>query len=377
MRLGTTRHRLTPHVPFRRLRRAGSICAFALAAFLPTAAELAAQPVEPRVPVERAEFGGRAHIQFNSTSVDGEPGTEFLVRRARIWAAARVNDWIDGAVLVDLAGADASARYAFVRFALAPTFRVSVGQFKRAFDMFELMSSSDMILVERDGVVRGVEPCAGVGGPCTYSRFSERLQLSSLDIGALVQGEASGGRLGYLVSVTNGSGPNTREDNDAKSVAGRVTWSATDAVVFGANANLHDFDNAVTRTTEHAQAFALDVEVGGFSRGLHAQAAVLGGDNWRNLDPSGHASRFLAAQGVLSYRVPVAGGGRIDAVEPLGRISWGDPDRGTVDDGGVMLTPGLALHFGGKNKLITNIDVWRPDSDRTAWSLKTTALMYF
>lgn len=351
---------------------AGVLSACALAA-----APARAQPVEPRVPVEHAEFGGRAHIQFNTSSVDGQPGSEFLVRRARLWGAARINDWIDGAVLVDMAGSVASARYAFVRLSFDPAFRLSVGQFKRAFDIFELQSSSDMILVERDGVVRGVSPCTGVGGPCTYSRFSERLQLSSLDVGALVQGRASAGRVEYLVSLTNGTGPNTREDNDAKSVATRVTWAATPEVVLGVNGQLHDFTNGVTGRDEHAKAFAVDVEVGSFDRGLHLQAGVLGGDNWLNLDPEGASSHFLTAQSVVSYRVPTSDTGRVRAIEPLGRLSWGDPDRNAARDGGVMITPGLAVHFDGKNKVIANVDVWRPEQERTAWSFKATALLYF
>lgn len=351
---------------------------FVLATLASGTPEVAAQPVEPRAPVERAEFGGRAHIQFNTTSVDGAAGSEFLVRRARIWAGARINDWLDGAVLVDLAGTTASARYAFVRASLDPALRVSVGQFKRAFDLFELTSSSDMLLVERDGIVRGTAPCPGVGGQCTYSRFSERLALSSLDIGALVEGEAADGRLAWLLSLTNGSGPNTREDNDTKSLAARVTLEPVEAVVVGVNWNAHDFTNPVTGRGDHAPSYAVDLEVGGFARpGFHAQAAVLGGDNWLLLDAEGRARRYLTAQTVLSYRVPTDGAGRIHGIEPLGRISWGDPDRSDRTGEGVLLTPGVAVHFDGKNKVIGNIDVWRPDEGPTAWSLKATALLYF
>ena len=68
---------------------------------LSSPANASAQAVEPRAPVQGTEVGGRMHLQFNTTSATGEEGSEFFVRRARIWASTRVNDWIDGAVQVE------------------------------------------------------------------------------------------------------------------------------------------------------------------------------------------------------------------------------------------------------------------------------------
>ncbi|HSM59855.1 MAG TPA: porin, partial [Longimicrobiales bacterium] len=228
-------------------------------ALLGAPGRLGAQAVEPREPVERTEIGGRVHFQMNTTSVDSEQRSELLVRRARIWVATRFNDWIDGVVLVDVAGEHAAARYAFVRFSPSEKARVSFGQFKRAFDLFELTPSSQILVVERDGNVRGAGPCAGVGGVCSYSRFSERLQLSSLDVGILVEGKLAGGELGYLVSVTNGAGPNRREENDAKSVSGRVQWTPWSRLTLGANASVHDYPSTITSTDRHAPSVAFDV----------------------------------------------------------------------------------------------------------------------
>jgi hypothetical protein len=338
---------------------------------------LSAQAVEPRAPVERTELGGRIHLQVNSSSADGEAGSEFLVRRARIWAATRVNDWIDGAVQVDVSGSAASARYAFVRMSFSPAARLSVGQFKRAFDLFELTSSADILVAERDGDVRGAFDCAGVGGVCSYSRLSEKLQLSSLDVGLLLQGEAAGGRVGYLLSATNGPGPNTREENGTKSFSGRLEWTPVSDVKVGANLGLHDYPNAVTGEDTYAPASALDLEIGNFSRGFHLQAGVMSGENWLNLDGSGQESRFLTWQGIATYRVPVNGHHRIEAVEPMARVSWADPDRDGASDGGMVLTPGLLLHFGGRNKVAANVDVWRPQAGHAVWGLKAQTYLYF
>lgn len=345
------------------------------AAAWPTMAR--AQAVEPRYPVERTELGGRVHLQFNTTTVDDEISSEFFVRRARIWAASRLNDWIDGAVLVDISGSTASARYAFLRMSFSPAARVSFGQFKRAFDNFELTSSADILVVERDGNVRGAFDCAGVGGVCSYSRFSEKLQLSSLDVGVLLQGEAAQGKVEYLFSATNGPGPNTREENDAKSFSGRVAWRPTAGLKLGANLGLHDYPNAVTGEDAYAPATAFDLEVGNFKKGFHFQAGVMSGENWRNLDADGAESHFLTWQGIATYRVPVSEQGRIRAVEPVGRVSWGDPDRDHPEDGGMVFTPGFVVHFDGRNKAAANVDVWKPQSGGTVWGLKAQTYIYF
>lgn len=338
---------------------------------------LLAQAVEPRRPVERTELGGRVHLQMATTSAGSGPATEFFVRRARVWAAAQVNDWIDGAVQVDMTAKGAAARFAFVRLSLSPAARISFGQFKRAFDNFELTSSSQILVVERDGNLAGVEGCAGIGGVCSYSRFTEKLSLSSLDVGVLLQGEAASGAVEYLFSFTNGAGGNAREENDAKSMSARLVWRPTASLKLGANAGVHDYPNPVTGTDAYAPAAALDAEWGDFGGGLHVQAGVLTGQNWKKLDAQGRESRFFAAQGIVSYRVAVSAAGRVRGVEPVARVSWGDPDRATDRDGGVLLTPGLMLHFQDRNKVAANVDVWRPQQGGTVWGLKAQMYLYF
>ena len=64
---------------------------------------------------------------------------------------------------------------AYVTFDFAPELALTMGQFKRTFDLFELLSSTDISLIERDGRVGGVDTCTGVGGVCSYSGLTERL----------------------------------------------------------------------------------------------------------------------------------------------------------------------------------------------------------
>jgi hypothetical protein len=228
------------------------LAAFTVLGTLLCASGLHAQAVEPRYPVEPTALGGRVHLQMNTTSADGEVESEFYVRRARIWAATRVNDWIDGAVQVDVSGATAVARYAFVRLSFSPAPPESFGQFKRAFDNFQLTSSSQILVIERTGNVRGVTGCAGIGGVCSYSRLAEQLELSSLDIGMLLQGENADQTVEYLVSFTDGSGANTREENDGKSFSGRLAWRPVPGLKLGANAGVHDYPNHVTGSDDYA-----------------------------------------------------------------------------------------------------------------------------
>jgi hypothetical protein len=364
--------------PFHRPPLPVSLCLTAtVAAVVLWGGPASAQVVEPRDPVERTELGGRVHVQLNTTSGDDGPASELLVRRARIWTATRINDWIDGAVQVDVSGASAVARFAFVRLSLSSAARLSFGQFKRAFDSFELTSSSQILVVERDGDVRGAGDCTGVGGVCSYSRFSEKLLFSSLDVGVLLQGEVAGGRLGYLLSATNGPGPNTGEENDAKSFSGRAEWTIGGVVKLGANGAVHDYSDPVTAADRFARAVALDVEVGDFDGGLHLQAGVMLGDNWRNLDEMGDESRFLTWQGIATYRISLDDTARVRAIEPLARVSWGDPDRDTTSDAGLLFTPGVMVHFQGRNKIALNVDVWRPQQGLTNWGLKAQSYLYF
>ena len=317
------------------------------------------------------------HVQLATTSVDSVPESEFLLRRARIWAATRLNDWIDAAVQVDIAKGEVVGRFAFVRFEFDPRLLVSVGQFKRAFDLFELTSSSQILTIERDGSIPGVADCAGIGGVCAYSRFSEELEHASLDVGILVTGTLADDKVNYLVTLTNGAGANARETNDAKSFAGRLEWRPIERLRMGGNFGSHDYSNVVTGRTEHAPATAFDIEWGDFDAGLHLQAGVMTGENWRVVDAGGASPRFLTYQGIATYRVPLASPGRIAAFEPVGRVSWGDPDRATGRDGGWLMTPGLMLHFSDRNRLAANLDVWRPQTGPTVLGLKVQTAIYF
>jgi hypothetical protein len=317
-------------------------------------------------------FGGRLHSQYATSSVDADD-SQFFFRRARLIADITVNDFFDARVQPEFAGGTAELKDAYVRFKFSPGFQVTVGQFKRAFDLFELASSTDLSLIERDGRVGGVSTCTGVGGVCSYSRFTEKLNFSDRDTGVRVAGGS--GKVAYEVSLTNGTGANQDNDNDALSYSGRVSVEVAEGVTVSGQVAMHDYQDGADETA-YAGAWGADVQVGDWRDGLLVQAAVVGGDNWKSLDSRGDPRTFMALQGAASYYAPLTGD-RFVGVEPLVRLSYGDPDTSLDSDGGLVVTPGLMFYVMGKNKVGVNVDVWSPQTGDTEYSLKLQTFLYF
>ena len=345
--------------------------AVALTASTAGAPPLGAQAVEGRA--SALTVGGRLQVQYANSSVD-EAVDDVFLRRARIEVDGALTDRLAGRLQVDFGGGDAAVKDAYVRYEILSGLEVTGGQFKRPFSIFELASSTDLPIVERDGRVEGVSGCPGVGGVCTFSRLAEKLQFDDRDLGLMLSGEA-GERVAWSASVTNGTGADAADENDGKSVSARVELALTDAVTLAAFGALHDYA-AADGETERAPGFGADVEVGAWRDGLHLLAAVATGGNWAVSD----AADFTAAQALVTYYVPLEG--RLAGVEPLLRVGWasadaldaGDPE---VAQDGLLVTPGVMLYVAGKNGVSLNWDVYDPDVGDRAWSFKVQSYLYF
>lgn len=318
---------------------------------------------------------GRLHTQFNTSSVAGTDFSEFLVRRARATIDVKLSDFISGRVQPEFGEGSASLRDGYMQLTFDPSFTVKLGQFKRPFDLFELTSSTQILVVERAGGIRGVDDCAGPGGICSLSRITEKLGYSDRDVGMIVEGAT--GKAEYAFSITNGVGANLADENGAKSYTGRVGVAASENVTIAGNLGIHDYVNTVTGGDDYAVAAGADVEVGNYTEGFHLQAGVVTGQNWSNLNGLGDASNFLTFQVIASNKLVVQDNAFVSHLEPMGRISWGDPDRDTADDGGLLLTPGLMVHFLGRNKIAANIDIYLPATGDTEWSLKLQSYLHY
>jgi Phosphate-selective porin O and P len=322
----------------------------------------------------RADVGGRVQLQFATTSVSGEPSSEFLIRRARLNFTVTLNDFLSGRLQPEFGLGTAKVRDAWIRMTFSSQLRVTFGQFKKPFDLFELTSSTETLVIERTGVVAGAGACPGVIF-CSYSTFSAGLFYSDRDVGVMVDG--SSGMVDYGVSITNGWGQGRLDNNGAKTFTGRLGLAVAPDVHLGLSAAINDFVNDTTGTTGHAPAIGGDLDVGNFEDGVHFRVGLLFGDNWRNIDSNGDVSGFVAFQTILSYKIPVSGNKYVEAIEPLGRVSWSDADMDLDNNTGVLLTPGVQLFFTGRNKLSVNVDIYKESLLDTQWSLKSQMYFFF
>jgi hypothetical protein len=323
--------------------------------------------------------GGRLHLQYSRSSVDGEGGgpdaiDDLFVRRARIQLNLRMSDAFDARVEPDFGGGGVGVGLAdaWARVTLGPGLRLSAGQFKRAFSTFELTSSTDLPLIERDGRIEGMAGCPGVASVCTFSRFSEALAFDDRDIGLRAEG-ALGSKVSYMATLTNGQSRNAADVNDAKSVSGRLVVAPAASLRLGVYAGSHDYLDPDT-ADQRATAFGADLEWGAFRDGLHLMAGAHTGDNWL-LGPD---AEFTGAQGLASFYVPFGEGGRFAGVEPLLRLSWATTEDGEDAEGeAILLTPGVSLYVSGKNFIALNLDRYDPDFAPSEWSLKVQAFAFF
>ncbi len=297
------------------------------------------------------QIGGRAHAQYAASSVS-DVENDFFLRRVRLIADITLNDFVSARIQPDFARGKIALQDVYVRLGFSSKFRVSAGQFKRAFDIFELSSSTDLSIIERDARVEGASGCAGVSGICSYSRLTQKLRYSERDQGIKIDG--SSGRMSYQFTLTNGTGINVSDENDAKSYSG---------------------ERGVDTKTARGVAWGADVEFGTWRDGAHIQASVIRGDNWKSLDSSHNEATFLTTQIVASYYSEKSG--RLAGIEPLLRLSFGDPDTALGKNAGTVVTPGLMFYLQGKSKIGANLDVYSPQSGDTEMSFKVQTYLYF
>ena len=353
---------------------------------------LYAVPAAAQTPPVSVDVTGRMQFQFNTTSVsEAEAGgplaaTTFETRRVRIGARISVGDWIEGEIEPEYALGNVQLKNAWVSLQLDPAFVVRAGQFKKSFSVIELASSSAHPMIERGVRIRGLDDAltgvasgelATLRGDALIGEHYSLLDVqgySGRDIGLALEGSA--GPLGWSAGVFNGNGADARDENDGKSLAARVTYalSTTAPLRVGAAWSRRElrWPTVQDATTRTGDAFAVDVELGGLRRGWWVLAEASRGTNLATLE------RFLGAQAVLA-RFIAAGGERIEGVEPMARVSYGDPDDSIADDAGLLLTPGVNLYFLGRNRLMFNWDVFVPEGSqfRTQHAGRAQINLYF
>ena len=298
------------------------------------------------------------------------PYSTFETRRVRLEANIAVEDWIKGRVEADFALARLQLKQVWMALELDPAFIIRGGQFKKPFSVIELTSSTQGAVIERGLRIRNLDPALlrvnddlaqvrGVVLPGEEYALLAAQNYLSYDLGVAVEG--SYGVLGWSVGAFNGAGADLRDENSVKAFAGRVTVAPDigTPLRFGAGLSHNELNwpNATSLARRSGNAFEVDAELGAFRRGVWLLAEATRGENLASQET------FMGAQGVLSY-FHSTGAAKVEGIEPVVRVSWADPDDTIDNDAGMLFTPGFNVYFYGRNRLMFNLDLYKPQDER-------------
>lgn len=358
--------------PSSSIGRAGGLAALAAAAILLFAAAPARAQNVRAAGVDSVRIRMNLQPQFDTSTVDDVPSSEWFLRRARIMARAYAAGWIRGEVEADFAKGGAKLTDGFVRMDF-PRLSVQAGQFKRPFDALELTSSRELPVIERGGAPRGTS------GLSPHD-FLEELGHNARDIGAMAT--VHGARARASLAAFNGSGANAAENTDGKQVVARVGvdvapgWTA-----WGAWSGRRDeAPIAGTDATEGVWHDAFEVAVTGgeyLEPGLRVLGQAFFGDNPDVDLGGGPDAGFRAFQAVASWDWPVYRVPYLIAVEPAVRVGWTDPNTDVDSDEATLWTVGLNLYHQEHVKTQIGIDALSPAGGDTQTALRVQATLGF
>jgi hypothetical protein len=303
-----------------------------------------------RVNAAEIVFNGRVQTQFNTTTADTEPDTEWLLRRVRMETLVRVDDLVSGRVVADFAGDRVALKDAFMRLSFSPGLALTVGNAHRPFGILSSTSSAQMLPVERGARIRGV-PAAEHYNLVAGLGYSER------DVGLQVHGSPTAAPLAFRYAAGWFRGPLARQvpGEDSHQFVASVRVRPVPRWELGGSWSSREFQSGdeLAPDLRRGHAWAVHSEYGAYGPGLHLLGELAVGDE----NPHGD-SRFTGVQGLAGYRMVTTG--RVAAIEPMLRVSHGStPD--VVDPlDGTLVTPGLNLYFTPINRIQVNYDLWRP-----------------
>ena len=350
-----------------------------------------AGPLSAQSPAPAIATHFEMQFQLSTTTVGAEDGSRqapssFEFRRLRLYFDIRLNDWITGAYEPDLAMGRLTTRKMFMDLAFSDGFALKLGQDKKPFSLLELTSSSKIPVIENNVRIRGLAAALQHDDAAALTTFRgaplipneqnlvDQLLYKGYELGVTAHGKV--GSFAYDAGIYNGTGIDQLDDNAGKSVAARVTYRLPVAhpLTLGLAASHRElnFPTASDSTTRSGTAYSVDLELGAFREpGFWLLAEATTGSNIASDDS------FRGADGVLTYFHATRG--RVEGVEPVIRVGYGDPNDAREDDGALLITPGVNVYFTGRNKISLNYELFNPSgsSFSSQRSFRAQAQLYY
>ena len=382
------------------MRRTLVLSAFCLSVLIPGAAFGQSQPsIKYETDDVTLTFHGRLQLEGWSSSCsgfvpglpendpdtacdEGAPPFDIFLRRARTSIEAGLFDFLDVKLQLDFSGFDDVAiKDGYARLNFFPALKVRFGNMKRPFDGFQLTSSSQMIIIERDLDIPGVPSLRAL----SLDELTTRFRASDRDVGIELSGDVAGGRVAYWVGYFGGQqiqeALDTLPNADSRGQwIGRVQANLEvgkmplDIAVAGAVTDRPFVtEDGVTFTGKYFTNLELWLQLGGFNEGLLVQGEYVYGQNpfenrqgdildFPPTDEFARAQTFQVNTGWRFLTRPKDYQGSIakrpiEAIQPVFRVTWADPNTDLDRDDNWGITPGVQIFFYGRNKLALNWDV--------------------
>jgi hypothetical protein len=341
----------------------------------------AARPAAAQSTYPRFEISGRLQEQFYwfdnaAYAAEVGPASNFFTRRARIQANAQITERISLVIQPSYEGgrsleaettcdpidvpADGGSvtpacttagksgfrlRDAYVDVRLSPvksrtSVTLRVGQEKRPFSRYELLSSNNLPTIER-GAGKGLASTAS-------NNLFEGAGYLSTDVGAAVLvGTSLGARTVALhAGVYNGQGESLSDVNAAKSYGARLVVGVAPRLSLGASVFRHDYilgSGSAADSSAYNDAWEVDLQWGAPGRpGPFALAEYLRGERLDSPETTMSGVSVIGA-----WHLPVAGGW-IEGVEPALRFDLADQDVDASDDRATLFSAVMGVYFSSR-----------------------------
>lgn len=310
---------------------------------------IAAVPLAAQAAYPSVRFEGRLQHQFywlDNAAYAGEVGARsgFFTRRARIEAQARLSERVyviiepsyEGGRVEGLQLKDAYVDVLLTAPRTDPPLTLRIGQSKRPFGRYELLSSKNLPSIERGAGMGLVE--------AALNDLAEAEHLVGRDVGVQLLARIRN-RVTLEAGVFNGEGESApRDANDAKTFAARLGFEPFGKMVLGGAIISHEgIPDSLGPTVRHA-GWGVDAGWGiPGERGLFLLSEFLSAAPFDVVE----RGRIRGGMLVLAYNIPIERDA-LQSIEPVLRLDVADPDAAIARDHSTLIGAGFGLYLTDK-----------------------------